>query len=258
MIPKQTRGSFLHDEAGATMTGLVQFLIVLGLLLGLILMGSQLKANANAVMTISRVKKYDDAVRNFQSSYGALPGDITNAKARLPNCNDLPCAAAGNGDTIVGDRKPLLNTPYYFSDTSENRTFWLHLAVAKLLNDVKSDGSRSQYFGQWGIEFPAAPVGVAGGFHIAYYSVTATSYNATSLLGHYMVLRGATDTYGIGTAPYSLTAKIAGIIDKKMDDGLPGTGRVVSIGSTSCSDAQGQYNTSAMDRGCNMLFQLSF
>lgn len=245
-----------HPEAGMTMAGIVQFLVVIGLLAGLLLMGSQIKSTAHAVMTISRIKQYDQAVRTFRDQFGALPGDIRDARSRLPGCQALPCAAAGNGDNVVADRKALLSSPFYFRDTSENRTFWLHMAKAGLIGDVKKDGQRGQYFGQWGIDFPAAPLGIPGGFHIAYYSVSAT-YSPVRLLGHYMVLRGATDTYGAASAPYALTPAVSAIIDKKMDDGKPLSGRVAGVGAKTCNDG-GVYNTGTKERACNLLFQLSF
>lgn len=245
------------DGSGITMVGILQVLVIIGLVVGTYLMGGEIRNNASTIMVINRVKDYDSAARNFVQLYGALPGDIRDPHIRVAGCVSLPCATPGNGNKIVADKKPLLSTPYYFRDNSENRTFWLHMAVAKLIKGIKEDGTQSKYFGQWGVEFPKAPWGVNGGFHIAYYNVIRTSFNPVSLLGHYMVMRGSTDTYGINIGPYVYVPKLAEQVDKKIDDGIPQTGRVVAAGSDKCI-VKGQYNQQAETRECNLLFQLSF
>lgn len=245
------------DMSGMTLVGLLQLLVIIGLMVGTYLMSGEIRSNASTIMVINRVKDYDAATRNFVQLYGALPGDIRDPKARIPNCPQAPCAAPGNGDRVIADRKPLISTPYYFRDTSENRTYWLHLATAGLISGIKIDGTSGRYFGQWGVEFPKSPWGVPGGFHIAYYNVSATPFNPLSLLGHYMVMRGSTDTYGVNVGPYVYVPKMAEQVDKKIDDGLPQSGRVVAAGSERCV-ADGKYHQTAQSVECNLLFQLSF
>lgn len=251
--------SIIRNISGHSLASIVQILVILGLLAGVFLMADEIRNNASTVMIINRVKTYDTAVRGFTQDYGALPGDITAPKARIPDCQEMPCAAAGNGNQIIADRKPLLSTNYFFRDTSENRTFWLHLAKAGLISGIETEKSgKGRYFGQWGVEFPKAPIGVHGGFHVAYYSVTATAFSPVSLLGHYMVMRSSTDTYGVTVAPYVLEPVMAEMIDKKIDDGKPLSGRVVAPGSSNCATKAGEYNSAAGQRECNLLFQLSF
>lgn len=240
-----------------TLAGLLQILVLVGLVAGTYLMGGEIRSNANTIMVINRVKDYDAATRNFVQLYSALPGDIRNPNTRLPDCAHSPCGISGNANNIIADKKPLLSTPYYFRDTSENRTYWLHLAVTGLISGIKKDGSTGRYFGQWGFEFPKAPWGVPGGFHIAYYNVISTPFNPVSLLGHYMVMRGSTDTYNITVGPYVYMPKLAEQVDKKIDDGLPQSGRVIAAGSDRCIE-DGKYNMTATTLECNLLFQLSF
>lgn len=255
MIPFST----IHrDMSGQSLAGIIQLLVIIGLIVGTVLLGGEIKRNANTIMVINRVKAYDTATRHFIGAYSAIPGDITNPKARIPNCTTMPCAASGNGNKIVADRKPLLSTNYFFRDTSENRTFWLHLAMGGFISDIKKEATQGKYFGQWGVEFPKAPPGVTGGFHIAYYSVTATGFNPVSLMGHYMVLRGSTDTYGVTVAPFVFRPQTARMIDAKIDDGKALTGRVIAPGSAKCSAKDGTYNEEIDSKECNLLFQLSF
>lgn len=257
MIKASLPFHFQNREAGLSTAAALQLLVIIGIIVGTLLMANEIKYNAFSVMTISRVKSYDTAVGTFRRTYGALPGDIV-ATNRVPNCTELPCAAPGNGNNVVADVKPLISTPFYFTNTSENRTFWLHLAEAGLITGVKKGGGKGRYFGEWGYEFPGAPFGIGGGFHIAYYSVTSTPFSLISLLGHYMVLRPSTDTYGVNAVPFAISPILANVIDRKIDDGRPLTGNVIAPGSNNCATNANVYNEVATSRECNLLMRLSF
>ena len=77
-------------EAGFTLVELAVVMIIIGLLIGGILKGQELIANAQITGTASSVKGIDAATTTFRDTYAAMPGDLTNASTRLPNLHGCP------------------------------------------------------------------------------------------------------------------------------------------------------------------------
>src|SRR5690349_8212917 len=103
MIPAQKNS---RSEAGFTLVELAIVMIIIGLLIAGVLKGQQLITNAKVTAQVAQVKSIDAATSSFKDMYNALPGDITNAANRLPNCGAAPAAApcnqAGGGDGLIG------------------------------------------------------------------------------------------------------------------------------------------------------------
>ena len=87
-----------QEEAGFTLVELAIVMIIIGLLIGGILKGQELIANAQITGTASCVKGIDAATTTFRDTYAAMPGDMTNAGTRLPNCAVAPCTNTGDGN----------------------------------------------------------------------------------------------------------------------------------------------------------------
>ncbi|HIL28602.1 MAG TPA: prepilin-type N-terminal cleavage/methylation domain-containing protein, partial [Micavibrio sp.] len=82
-------------QAGFTLVELAVVMIIIGLLIGGVLKGQELIANAQIASTVAGIKGIDAATSTFNDTYNAFPGDMSNALTRLPNCA-APCAN-GNG-----------------------------------------------------------------------------------------------------------------------------------------------------------------
>jgi prepilin-type N-terminal cleavage/methylation domain-containing protein len=98
MIPEQKN---MRAQAGFTLVELAIVMIIIGLLIAGVLKGQQLIGNAKVTAQVAQVKSIDAATSTFKDMYAALPGDISNASTRLPNCGAAPCATNGNGDGSV-------------------------------------------------------------------------------------------------------------------------------------------------------------
>lgn len=200
-------------QAGFTLVELAIVMIIIGLLIGGVLKGQELIANAAVTSTVSAVKGVDAATTTFRDTYAALPGDITNATARLPNCAAVPCNNAGNGDSRIGADGDIIIAP-----TNEMAGFWSQLSAADLLTGINPTIATPTT--TWGGYYPSAPI--TGGFHAAFNN-GALGTNAGARAGHYLVLHNRPGAAPGGTA---LTPLQAARIDRKMDDGSPGTGTV--------------------------------
>ncbi len=237
------------DEKGFTLVELAIVMIIIGLLIGGILKGQELIANAQVTSTVAQIKGIEAAASTFRDMYNAMPGDITNPGVRLPGCGAEPCSTAGNGDGRV------TAAPGAVMANNEGLRFWTHLNAVDLLTGI--DGTATI---AWGAGFPAASI--AGGFGIGFAAdadgMTGETANAVVRGGHYIAMYAAPATAigAIGNA--SLSATQAARIDRKMDDGMPKTGSVLAGGPTACAeeDAGSPYLEATDAVACNLFIRI--
>ena len=88
-------------QSGFTLVELAIVMIIIGLLIGGILKGQELIANAQTTATVAQLKGIDGALSTFRDKYSTLPGDMLSPNTRLRDCNAAPCNNPGNGDGRV-------------------------------------------------------------------------------------------------------------------------------------------------------------
>lgn len=237
------------SQAGFTLVELAIVLMIIGLLIGGILRGQELMENARVTTTIQQTKAYDGATTTFRDAYAALPGDMSNAGTRLPNCGtgSVCISNPGNSDGLIGTVVTGRGAADGNSLTSENRMFWTHLATARLISGI--DPTSAATAAIWGSQFPAAKI--AGGFHIVQMNVAAPVIS-----GLYLALRNSAAAGNLqeGDGVSAVSPNRAAQIDRKLDDGLPDTGDVVGVGATGCTGAA--YTETNESRNCNLLVHL--
>ncbi len=244
-------------QAGFTLVELAVVMIIIGLLIGGVLKGQELIANAQVASTVSQIKGVDAAVSTFRDTYSAVPGDMINAAGaagRLPNCTAAPCVN-GNGDGRLG---VLPNAAG--ANAGESLAFWAHLNAADLVAGVQNVNTAT--FGQ---ALPASPVG--GGL-VAGFTNTGAIAGQTSAAnprgGLYVVLRSQPGAPA-AAANAAITTTQAARIDRKMDDGSPNGGTVVAIGAAAgtgagnCASATtpvGVYNEGTNGLDCSIAVRI--
>jgi hypothetical protein len=215
-------------------------MIIIGLLIGGVLKGQELIANAQVTSTVSQTKGVDAATTTFRDMYDALPGDVNNPSARLSNCTAAPCSNVGNGNRRI-DGLPSA------APAGEQDAFWAQLAAADLITGI--DPNQGQV---WGGFYPEAEIG--GGFHVGFHPGGALGLNNTARAGHYLALL---QTPGGQPADDTLTPNQAFRIDNKLDDGVPLTGTVIinGNGNTDACEANGVYNESVDSTSCDLFIR---
>lgn len=220
-------------ERGFTLVELAIVMIIIGLLIGGILKGQELIANARVTSQVSQVKGIDAAMTTFRDQYNAMPGDITTPTTRLPSCAAAICNVGGNGDGLV--QNATANDPGAASGNSEGGRAFIHLAAAGVLGGV------NPALGAYGAGAnPPAAIGT-GVMTLGYSNGTigGTFGPAASRgAGHYVIPKLG----DVATAAASLIMlpKTAANIDRKLDDGNPNTGSVLAVGASgaaACADA---------------------
>ena len=213
-----------QDSDGFTLVELSIVMIIIGLLIGGIFGGMKLVDNANVQKTIQDLKSFDAAGLTFKDIYRALPGDMRNASTRLPNCANAPCNINGNGDRMVGTW-----ASNSISITDEKFVFWHHLLAAELINSVKPVSDLTPGEGQ-----PEIPVGGVYRMQGNYNGLFWGTVNVSSKHILWLSDRYSDDFYASSTQSQdSILCSTSSRIDTKMDDGRPGSGKVIVFGSCS-------------------------
>lgn len=208
-----------RDERGFTLVELAVVMVIIGLLIGGILKGQEMIANARVNSTISQIKAIDAASSTFQDMYDALAGDMVDANTRLPGSPANAPVATGGDNRL--DTAPF-NQPVA---ASESALFFTHLAAADLLVGTITTGATGLEADIRGSEITVGQQAATGNLGMG-----------TGRSGRYAVI--AID--GNAANP-GLTQLQAGRIDRKLDDGDPTAGSVVADNDAACATAANGY-----------------
>lgn len=266
-----------QGEKGFTLVELSIVMIIIGLLIGGILKGQELIANARLAATVSKTKAIDAALNTFRDSYAALPGDVTTPNTRLPNCaTSTKCGTAGNANNLIGVPTSASGggTGGAQTNGSENIVAWAQLAATDLLGGIRNGQSADSI--ESGATIPSAEV--PGQLFIGYENGTYAPVGALATgasggapiprAGHYLLIHNGaagavTTSTGAGaTTTASLTPSQAFRIDTKLDDGTPNNGAVFAMGAgsaTGCASANtiaATYNTAVTGTVCGVYIRV--
>lgn len=172
----------IEGQKGFTLVELSIVIVVIGLLIGGVLKGQEMYANAQITATISQVQSYEAATILFYDQYNALPGDMRGASTKIPDC-DANCEPylIGSGNFQVGNpawasawqSQTQFNVTLPATDEGAEVTlYWAHLVKANYITGVASNGLLPGTTSAWGETNPSAKLG--GGFVVGYADGTPT------------------------------------------------------------------------------------
>lgn len=199
---------------GFTLIELSIVLVIIGLLAGGVLVGRELIRMSEIRSTVATIEKIQTGVNTFRGKYNCIPGDCANAVGFGLGTQ------GGVGDNGSGDG--LVDVaPTGAMEIAERMNFWYHLAQAGMIS-----GTYTGYTGQTsgstftaGTDFPALKIG--GGIHISQPDtiVGANEFASANIFW-------LTNTYS-GIAGGKIIPAEQFILDTKLDDGLPGRGKLI-------------------------------
>lgn len=238
------------DQApnGFSLVELSVVLIILGLLAGGITAGNSLVKASRLQSVVKDVAEYKTALNSFQTQYDALPGDMTNAHDFWDDGADGVC---GNANQCNGNGNNIINWGGG-PNSSEAFRSWQHLSLAGLVSGNYTGVAGSGNNNKVAIGENAPASRVQGGGYALYYW-TAWGESGLNFGKEYTTTNSAPvlnpkDTYSI---------------DKKMDDGLPDTGRMTAIdgsgataGDCRSTSAPFTYSISKDNVACRIFFKL--
>ncbi len=234
------------SQKGFTLVELSIVLVIIGLIIGGVLKGQELIANAQIKSVIAQAQGYRAATVAFRDKYNALPGDLVTADLLIPGCTVggicAPPTTATLGDGIIGSVTAVVATTA--NAGVENIAFWQQLTAARFIGDVELNTTATAY----GARFPSAATG--GGFQALYNSATGRS-----------ILRLAGTVGAVSTANGALRPDQALQIDNVLDDGRPNNGGVFTNGTLSAATcftlAANIYAAANTNRTCNLIIDLN-
>lgn len=253
---------------GFSLVELSIVLVILGLLVGGILAGQSLIRAAELRAVSTEYQRYVTAVHSFRDKYFQLPGDMNNATRVWGDDNtNCPDAAITNGSpgTCNGDGN---GTFWYGSagGTSELFQFWKQLALAGLIEGTYS-----------GLAASGGIIDMVPGTNIPRSRLNNGSWGVREYWGNFAgaandVFAGQYGNllqFGGSLTPNDNAAVVlkpeeAWNIDSKIDDGMPGKGKVIARGINNCTNATSEldtgttYKLSSTSLACVLLFSRAF
>lgn len=214
-------------NSGFSLVELAIVLIVMGLIIGGVLKGRELIESAKLKAVMAQVNEYRVATGTFMDMFDALPGDYSAAAEHIDSKLNN-----GNGNGVI-DGSGL-------DKSSEAGQFWQHLAASGLISNSGPAEGANLHFDRGA---PSSKIG--GGFTIRHEEGK-----------HWFVLGAENGQNGDGAL---LTPAQAFSLDKKIDNGIPTSGKVMSFDGTdvaagSCVTPDGKYNMKNKAPACAMKF----
>lgn len=230
-----------NNRSGFTLVEISIVMIIIGLLIGGTFGGMKLIESSQISKTVRELKVMEASAMAFKDSFGALPGDIRNPSTRLPNCTDAPCATGGNGDRILDAAVNFFGT---LAVTDERFTFWHHLQAA----DLTSFGIQNTPDLNFNVGAPAIEIG--GGYRLAVTNFAPGGPPAGTTNPSRTVVYSQVETTPSGgfSGAGSIPCRLVSALDRKFDDGMPFTGRLLGYRTgcpTSNASSSNPYNDSS-------------
>ncbi len=217
-------------KAAFTIMELSIVLVIIGLLAGGTLIGQQLIHMAELSAIASEANRYGAALVAFREKYEAMPGDMKNATEYWgaadagdglgSDCGDVESQTLtcnGNGDGVI--------STLVADGVWEKLRAWQQLADAGLIvgNYTGALTAGDSFIGP---HFPPARIKPAG------YEMTSEIVLYQQQKGNVHIkiaAKASNDTTGLNGG--FLSPRDSWALDKKMDDGLPYSGKLVAIDS---------------------------
>lgn len=227
--------SMRDRRSGFNLVELSIVLVILGLLIGGVFAGQNLIQASKLRSVMTDANTYLSAVNQFRTQYRYLPGDLPGAAGYW---------AAVTPGSNVGDGIVDKDTEEYIAWQEMNLAGF----VEKSFTGTPGGGATP------GTNIPEARIPTAGfRFYYANFAGDATTYTVN--MGNML-------TFGTNGSGAILNPADAYMIDAKMDDGAPGTGKwLAAIYSGGCTNAANQtdyastYTTSSTSVACAFMIQ---
>ena len=193
-------------QQGFTLVEIAIVLVIIGLLLGGILKGQEMIAQAKIKNVIGDMAGISAAMYGYQDRYRALPGDDKGAATRWASITGI---ASGDGDGVVGGTYIPAAAP------TESALFWLHLRSAGFIAGTGIDNPFNAVSGKLGVQ-------TGNGAYVAGTTPVGAVLN-TVAAGAQPAVAGFTSLI---LCSANLPDKIAISVDAQTDDGVSLSGSV--------------------------------
>lgn len=185
----------MKNQGGFTLVEIAIVLVIIGLLLGGVLKGTELIENSKVKRAANEINGITAAFYSYQDRYQRLPGDDgTAVQLRTRGANWVPITQGGNRDGVI--LSALGNT--FTAPTGEHVGLWQHLRAAGFISGNPATPGVA-----------ALPINAFGGL----IGFTNAGVGNPAIGGRVLCLS-------------QVPGKSANALDVQLDDGLGNTGRM--------------------------------
>lgn len=259
-------------HSGFSLVELSIVLVILGLLTGGILAGQSLIRASELRAIMTDANKYISSAQAFRDRYAAYPGDFRDGTKYWGRMNSNADCVTNSGQAVNatsgvcdGNGDWQINFAAGGGQSGEYVQFWRQLQKAGYIEGNFSGvditgGSGGE--SQAGFNAPATKM-ANGVWGVHYQGVYAGSANWQYAGDWGTLLNVGISASGWGDGPLLKPAE-AYNIDKKMDDGAPGTGKVIANNIAVCANAasvtdyNSTYTVSYTSPACALYFIKAF
>lgn len=223
-------GRATHRLHGFTLIEISIVLVIIGLLVGAVVLGREMIRAAETRKVISKLREFQTAFTTFKMKYDCLPGDCRYATSLFPAAPSCPAGSAAG--TCNGNGNLQIAQGAYTG--SERTYFWQHLGCAALIGgQYASDWPTGEVSSDY-VPYVVGKVGINPNYSNPYTVFWYQTYGYQNYLH-----LGRVDTVAYSSDYVSRTGAMDCArlkdIDDKIDNGRPGTGKVM-VCLTQCTD----------------------
>lgn len=231
----------MKNNKGLTLIEISFIVIVISIMLSFFITIVVNRDKNNIKSLAKDLYQYNLAIKNFQIKYGFLPGDLKKTDILFLSVNNTD----GNENNLIDDKNQQNNIfDRNIKMNGELLNFWLHLYNAKMLNN---DAKVLPY-----INFAKSSIVIFNDMENNYYHLSVKA----------VMPSGEIETFNNFT-PYQ-----AYLLDKKIDDSLPSTGKVIAAGGNRINinsknqvnkkcTVDNEYLTVHKDKLCQLIYEMN-
>jgi len=260
-------------SSGFTLMELAISTTIVGLVIGVILIGRDLLTQGELRKITAGLTSYEAALTTFRDQYAALPGDINNATAKWGSAGgngaDETCQKIASTGLLTcnGNGDGILDTSVAAVQQDETNRAWQHLKNAELIDGTFVGTSDAISAAELLTKTLPSAGKTNTGFQFRTESKSILGWvNALETLP-ILALRVGAPVAATAVAPAQIGANSLSpyalfSIDEKLDDAMPGTGKVYTVvsGHVACisnNDAlTATYNAANEEVGCYFHYSL--